>query len=84
MILKVKDRRNQSISWKDRYDRTNKNNFETANPWAEIIYTDEAAIVPYPVPSYPVVSQSTGNAVQYRLKANTAFRKDLFSIVICL
>ena len=80
LILKVKDRRNQSISWKDRWvPRTNKNNFETANPWAEIIYTDEAVIVPYPVPSYPVVSQSTGNAVQYKVeKANTAFRKDLF------
>ncbi len=80
LILKVKDRRNQSISWKDRFvTRASKNNFSTLNPWAEIIYTEEAVIIPYPVPCYPVGSPSAGNMVQYKIeKANTVSQKDIF------
>lgn len=80
LVLKVKDRRNQPVSWKDRFmTRSNKNNFDKANPWAEIIYTNEAVIIPYPVPCYPVAIQSTGNTVQYKIdKAYTAFNKDVY------
>jgi hypothetical protein len=54
------------------------NTFEKANPWAEITYTRDAIVIPYPVAVYPVATQAD-NAAHYRVAAaNNAFNKDVF------
>ncbi|MDR2130142.1 MAG: DUF6055 domain-containing protein [Odoribacteraceae bacterium] len=80
LVLKLQDRRRQPIGFGDRLVPRNAalNTFEKANPWAEIIYTPEAIIIPYPVPLFPVATQAD-NSAHYRIAAaNNAFNQDIF------
>ncbi|MDR0545088.1 MAG: DUF6055 domain-containing protein [Odoribacteraceae bacterium] len=80
IIVKLQDRRRQPVGWGDRLAPRNAtlNTFEKANPWAEIIYTSDAIVIPYPVPVFPVAAQAD-NSVHYRIDAaNNAFNKDVF------
>ncbi|MDR1274622.1 MAG: DUF6055 domain-containing protein [Odoribacteraceae bacterium] len=68
LVLKLKDRRGQPVGGRLTTRNAALNTFEKANPWAEITYTRDAIIIPYPVPVYPVDAR-VDNGVHYRIEA---------------
>ncbi|MDR1414716.1 MAG: DUF6055 domain-containing protein [Odoribacteraceae bacterium] len=78
LVLKLRDRRGQPIAGRLATRNATLNTFEKANPWADIIYTADAVIIPYPVPLYPVASR-VDNSAHYRVQApDNALNKDVY------